>query len=172
MLERTIVVDQPAAFKDYRAAYRKHVFSQANAARLLVYPLALIVLAIVFTIAFPNPAVLPLYYGLLALYMVLTYLSAWFLGPKRAWKSYQEWGGLRYIFSDDSVSMTTGTGVLTMYPWTMVRRVADADGVILLYFSKLQYGYVALRPLDPEVRADLRALIASKIPPSSKQLAS
>lgn len=164
MLERTIVVDQPAAFKDYRAAYRKHVFSQANAARLLVYPLALIVLAIVFTIAFPNPAVLPLCYGLLALSMVLTYLSAW--------KSYQEWGGLRYIFSDDSVSMTTGTGVLTMYPWTMVRRVADADGVILLYFSKLQYGYVALRPLDPEVRADLRALIASKIPPSSKQLAS
>jgi len=59
-----------------------------------------------------------------------------------------------------------------MYPWSTVRRFVDADGVILLYFSKLQYGYVALRPLDPEVRADLRALIASKVPRSPKQLAS
>lgn len=132
MLERTIVVDQPAAFEDYRAAYRKHVFSRTNALRLLVYPLALIVSAIAFTIAFPNPAVLPLYYGLLALSMVLTFLSAWFLGPRRAWKAHQEWGALRYVFSDDGVSTTTGSGALTMYPGSNVRRFVDAEGVILL----------------------------------------
>ena len=171
MLERTIVVDQPAAFEDYRAAYRKHVFSRTNAGRLLRAPVLLLALAIFYAVAAPNISVVLPYYAMVGVVMVISYLSAWFLAPKRSWKAYREWGGLRYIFSDDGVSMTTGTGALTMYPWTMVRRVVDADGVILLYFSKLHYGYVALRPLDPEVRADLRALIASKVPQFPKQLA-
>ena len=61
MLERTIVVDQPAVSEDYRAAYQKHIFSRPNA--VLVYPLPLIVSAIVFTIAFPSSAALPLFNG-------------------------------------------------------------------------------------------------------------
>jgi len=172
MLERTIVVDQSAAFEDYRAAYRKHVFSRTNAGRLLRAPAILLALAIFYAVAAPNIYAFLPYYATLGVLIGISYLWAWFRGPGRAWKAYQEWGGLRYIFSDDGVSMTTGNGVLTMYPWSTVRRFVDADGVILLYFSKLQYGYVALRPLDPEVRADLRALIASKVPRSPKQLAS
>jgi|GEM_PF-1861210 len=171
MLERTIVVDQPAVFEDYRAAYRKHVFSRTNTGRLLRAPAILLASTIIYAVAVPSIYAFLPYYAMLGVVMVISYLWAWFRGPGRAWKAYQEWGGLRYIFSDDGVSTATGTGALTMYPWSTVRRFVDADGVILLYFSKVHFGYVTLRGLDPEVRADLRALIASKIPPSPKQLA-